>query len=65
MPVVDVLRSVHGVDDGRGSRSALAGCPAYVAGSLAALLPEIDTPPQPAGTDEFAGNGSSRPRARS
>ncbi len=55
MPVIDLLRALLEVDEGRLVESALARCPSYVAPTLAALLPEIDaagSPPPPA--DDFA-----------
>ncbi len=41
LPLVDVLRSVHEVDEGQWLKEALAERPPYVARSLARLLPEL------------------------
>jgi tetratricopeptide (TPR) repeat protein len=50
LPVVDVLRSMLGIEDGRWVEQALSDCPAYVRTSLGRLLPELDAvttePPQ-------------------
>ena len=42
LPIADVLRSVHAVDDGRWLKEALGECAAYVPGSLRRLLPELE-----------------------
>ena len=42
LPVADLLRSVHEVDDGQWLKEALADCPDYVPASLRRLLPELD-----------------------
>ena len=41
LPIADMLRAVYDVDGGEWFRTALATCPAYVAGSLSPLLPEV------------------------
>lgn len=41
MPIADVLRAVHGADDGRWLDEALDPTPAYVRASLSGLLPEL------------------------
>ena len=41
LPLVDVLRSVHEVDEGQWLKEALAERPPYVTRSLARLLPEL------------------------
>lgn len=42
LPIIDALRVLLGVDDGRWMKQALAECPAFVRVSLARLLPELD-----------------------
>ena len=42
LPVADVLRSIHEVDEGQWLKEALADCAPYVPGSLRRLLPELD-----------------------
>src|SRR3954452_6939230 len=44
LPITDVLRSIHVVDQGEWIREALAECPPYVSDSLRRLLPELDQP---------------------
>jgi hypothetical protein len=44
LPVADVLRAVHSVDEGSWVKEALAACPAFVPGSLRHLLPELEGP---------------------
>lgn len=41
MPVIDVLRALWETDNGRRVDAAVGACPAYVAESLATLLPEM------------------------
>lgn len=43
LPVIDVLRSILGIEDGAWLEQALSDCPAYVRTSLGRLLPELDT----------------------
>ncbi|HEY3016521.1 MAG TPA: AAA family ATPase, partial [Nocardioides sp.] len=48
LPWVDVLRAAYAVDDGQWLKEALAAEPAYVAGEIVLLLPELDAgPPVP------------------
>ncbi len=49
LPVADVLRAVHAVDEGGWVMEALAACPAFVPGSLRHLLPELEGPDLVAG----------------
>lgn len=42
LPVADLLRCVHHVDEGLWLKEALTDCPAYVPASLRRLLPELD-----------------------
>lgn len=42
LPIIDALRVLRDVDDGQWMKEALAECPAFVRGSLARLLPELD-----------------------
>ena len=42
LPVTDVMRAVHAVDEGQRVKEALADCAAFVPGSLSHLLPELD-----------------------
>lgn len=55
MPVIDVLRALWETDNGEHVDAALDACPAYVAESLATLLPEMGVPAASVTvTDEFA-----------
>jgi hypothetical protein len=54
MPIVDVLRAIHDVDDGQRLKEALAVAPPYVHESLARLLPELAARLAPASPDEFS-----------
>jgi tetratricopeptide (TPR) repeat protein len=54
MPVAEALREIHEHDDGRWFADALAGCPPYVRGALARLLPELDDASPQHPEDEFA-----------
>lgn len=54
MPVIDLLRTLLEVDEGRLVESALARCPSYVAPTLVALLPEIDAAGSAPPADDFA-----------
>src|SRR6266496_3184992 len=42
LPVIDALRALSNVDDGRLLVSALDECPVFVRGEIVRLLPEID-----------------------
>ena len=53
MPVVDVLRTLLDLEEGRWLKEAIADCPPYVRGSLGLLLPELETDDGPH-ADEFA-----------
>ena len=44
LPITDVLRSIHVVDQGQWIREALSECPPYVSASLGRLLPELGQP---------------------
>jgi DNA-binding CsgD family transcriptional regulator len=44
LPVLDVLRALGTVDDGRLLKDALAGCPPFVRTEVARLLPELEEP---------------------
>ena len=52
LPVADALRAVLDHDGGRWMTDALTACPAYVATSLARLLPELDEGPVAPATDD-------------
>ncbi|MCY4727087.1 AAA family ATPase [Nocardioides sp. STR2] len=52
LPVADALRAVLDHDGGRWMTDALAACPAYVATSLARLLPELDDGPAAPAADD-------------
>lgn len=41
LPIVDVLRGLHRLDDGDGLATALGRCPGFVRDDLAVLLPEL------------------------
>jgi tetratricopeptide (TPR) repeat protein len=45
LPVIDVLRSILGIEDGEWVEQALSDCPAYVRTSLGRLLPELEAVP--------------------
>ncbi len=42
LPIVEVLRTLLGIDDGQWMKEGLAECPSYVRTSLGRLLPELD-----------------------
>jgi tetratricopeptide (TPR) repeat protein len=53
LPVIEVLRTLHDIDDGQWMEEALATCPAYVHQSLSRLLPELDPSGAPASVDPW------------
>jgi DNA-binding CsgD family transcriptional regulator len=55
LPLLDVLRALGGVDEGRLVKAALAECPPYVTGELLRLMPELGDAPEhsgPVGSDD-------------
>lgn len=55
LPIIEALRTLHDTDDGRWVGEALRACPAYVASSLARLLPELDAPSSSRSEDPWGG----------
>ena len=52
LPLVDVLRALGAIDDGRLVAAAVAECPLFVGGEVLRLMPDLTEPAEPPGPAE-------------